>query len=475
MRILKYFTLILFCLSSYSLYSRTSTTKAQTTKKSTSEKVGENKSQSQLKSTCSKGKGKLRRSDFSSNKSYQAYVSLCKTTQASQAQTNSSKTKKSDTTAAYQVVSAKFVSSPSTPTSSPSSTAGSSTSSSSSKFSPRSQETTSLVLRNSRTGTLATSPMRRSTTTLTLANTTNPALANSPRQASIASDSNRIQTSSHISSNHSIVRQGQTVTGDNRVDGIHDTPIMNAQSTCPEQFNGPPGKFKTSCCQVMYNILEENYLQTLSQNVQTPVEEQDVKAAFLALNVMGETQARRLIGSISKNFEVLSKENLTIGQINKAEQTGQTQVTHKASSHTIAQVNQNLALLKYAIKVADTFIDSSGRIKTSLFAAFRGKHFNSANTHLGEIRRQANDNLEKALDIQKNKADLKKKQNGDGAAAQIAGNINSTAKMTFDNGVTKLQTLCPTFSFTIIGNYTAPQASAGHSAPDMHNSGNKRP
>ena len=143
-------------------------------------------------------------------------------------------------------------------------------------------------------------------------------------------------------------------------------------SACPEQFAGPANNFHETCCQPTYNTLEANYLQALTQNVQTPVETEHVKTAFLTLNVMGEDQAKRLLRSIADNFEEFAQRDLKIARIEK-EENNRSRIEDQVSADTLKKINQNLKLLKYAIKAA-VFPDSPDKLKISLFAVSKQFH-----------------------------------------------------------------------------------------------------
>ena len=251
----------------------------------------------------------------------------------------------------------------------------------------------------------------------------------------------------HVLNNNILIRQGQPANSipDDRARAGTRSEIV---SKCPEQFAGPANNFDETCCRPTYNTLEANYLQALTQNVQTPVETEHVKTAFLTLNVMGEDQAKRLLRSIAENFEEFTQRELEIAKITK-QGTGGSTIDNKVSKSTLNKINNNLRLLKYAIKVADAFLDSPDEIKNKLFSAVRGKQFHSANQQLIRIRNVASANFEKAKEIRHSSSSAKTKNHENAGTSYT----NNNAKRIFETEIAKLQTLCPSYSFTVIGNY----------------------
>ncbi|MEK6626461.1 MAG: hypothetical protein AABY86_15950, partial [Bdellovibrionota bacterium] len=137
-----------------------------------------------------------------------------------------------------------------------------------------------------------------------------------------------------------------------------------------------------------------------------------------------------------------------IARIEK-EENNRSRIEDQVSADTLKKINQNLKLLKYAIKVADAFLDSPDEIKNKLFSAVRGKQFHSANQQLIRIRGVASANFEKAKEIKASHSSAKTKNH------ETAGTsyTNNNAKRIFETEIAKLQTLCPSYSFTVIGNY----------------------
>ncbi|MEK6624708.1 MAG: hypothetical protein AABY86_07060, partial [Bdellovibrionota bacterium] len=285
MMILKYFTLVFFCLGSYAVYPRTKRNEVKDVK------AGDEKTPAQLKKTCSHGNPTLKRQDFSSRKSYRDYVDLCTQDKPSPAQSQHPQIKK--TQQSTMVLS---------PQQAPANASSG-------------RPTTISTQLPSRPTSFTTSPATQRSTTTIPANT-NPALAIRSTRVSISNgnEKEKPKLNMHVLNNNNLIRQGQPANSipDDRARAGTRSEIVSA---CPEQFAGPANNFHETCCQPTYNTLEANYLQALTQNVQTPVETEHVKTAFLTLNVMGEDQAKRLLRSIADNFEEFAQRDLKIARI----------------------------------------------------------------------------------------------------------------------------------------------------------------
>ncbi|HAZ13947.1 MAG: hypothetical protein A2X86_08745 [Bdellovibrionales bacterium GWA2_49_15] len=216
--------------------------------------------------------------------------------------------------------------------------------------------------------------------------------------------------------------------------------------SCQEEYNKNNGKLSGQCCKEMFQVFEQTYASSLSGQTQARLEDDQIVAAHLTINVMGREGAHTLLSTIiNDHFVVINQSDLHIAKKNTPGSNHLPGASMPvASPITIERVNNNVALLTRAIQVHDSFIDTKNNknAKMKLIDAFKVQNFQTANMYLDQIREQARANYDKVKSLiipTKDKGSETSKNSSKAA----------TAKNEFNNNIAALGQRCPDYTFTI--------------------------